>query len=107
MSARILIADDDPLQRRLLENLCNRLGYAAETLDDGEAALARLQAANSERIDLLILDLAMPGLDGLGLLARLKAAGDLLPVIVETTQGSVDSALSAIRAGASDFIVKP
>jgi len=107
MSARILIADHDPIQRGLLKNLCNRLGFAAETLDDGEAALARLQAANAYRIDLLILDLAMPGLDGLGLLARLKAAGDLLPVIVETTQGSVDSALSAIRAGASDFIVKP
>lgn len=107
MSARILIAENDPIQRRLLENLCNRLGFAACTADSGEAVLARLQAKNAERIDLLILDLAVPGLDVLGLLARLKAAGDLLPVIVGTTQDSVDSALSAIRAGASDFIVKP
>lgn len=107
MSARILIADDDPIQRRLLESLCNRLGYAAETVDGCDAAFARLQAADAVRIDLLILDLAMPSLGGLGLLARLKAAGALLPVIVQTAQGSIDSTLSAIRAGATDFIVKP
>ena len=107
MAARILIAENDPIQRRLLESLCNRFGYAAETAADGEAALTRLRSANAEKIDLLILDLGLPGLDGLGLLARLKAEGELLPVVVETTQGSVDSALSAIRAGASDFVVKP
>ncbi|HMF06366.1 MAG TPA: sigma-54 dependent transcriptional regulator [Methylocella sp.] len=107
MPARILIADDDPIQRRLLESLCNRFGYETEAAADGEAALARLKSHNAPKIDLLILDLVMPGLDGLGLLGRLKAAGETLPVIVETTQGATDSGLIAIRAGAADFIVKP
>jgi DNA-binding NtrC family response regulator len=107
MPARILIADDDAIQRRLLENLCNRFGYEVETAADGEAALARLRSPSAPKIDLLILDLVLPGLDGLGLLARLKATGETLPVIVETTQGSIDSGLSTIRAGAIDFVVKP
>ncbi len=107
MPARILIADDDPIQRRLLESLCNRFGYEVEAAGDGEAALARLKSQSAPKIDLLILDLVMPGLDGLGFLARLKSAGETLPVIVETTQGAIDSGLVAIRAGAADFLVKP
>jgi DNA-binding NtrC family response regulator len=107
MPARILIADDDPIQRRLLESLCNRFGYAVETAADGEATLARLKSQRASKINLLILDLVMPGLDGLGLLARLRSAGETLPVIVQTTQGATDSGISAIRAGAADFVVKP
>src|SRR5215470_9537736 len=107
MPARILIADDDPIQQRLLESLCNRLGYVVETAADGEAALARLKSPSGPKIDLLILDLVMPGLDGLGLLSRLQSARKTLPIIVEATQGAIDSVLSAIRAGAADFVVKP
>jgi DNA-binding NtrC family response regulator len=107
MPARILIADDDPIQQRLLESHCNRFGFEVETAADGEAVLARLKSRNAPKIDLLILDLMMPGLDGLGLLGRLKSAGETLPVIVETTQGAIDSGVFAIRAGAADFLVKP
>jgi len=107
MSARILIADDDPIQRQLLETLCNRFGYEAETADSGEAALARLRSQGLPPVGLLILDLVMPGLDGMAVLARLKESDSRLPVIVETTQNGVESALAAIRAGAHDFVVKP
>jgi DNA-binding NtrC family response regulator len=107
MSARILIADDDAIQRRLLESLCNRFGYEVETAPNGEETLFRLRSLSAPKIDLLILDLAMPGLDGMAVLARLKATGGTLPVIVATTQGSIDSGVSAIRAGANDFVVKP
>jgi DNA-binding NtrC family response regulator len=107
MPARILIADDDPIQRRLLESLCNRFGYEAETAADGETALIRLLSPAVPKIDLLILDLVMPGLDGFGLLSRLRLAGKMVPVIAETKQGAIDSGLCAIRAGAQDFVVKP
>jgi DNA-binding NtrC family response regulator len=106
MSARILIADDDPIQRRLLESLCNRFGYEVDTAASGEEALARLKSS-APPVSLLILDLVMPDLDGMAVLSRLKEAGENLPVIVETTQGSIESALAAIRAGAKDFVVKP
>lgn len=107
MPARILIADADPIHLRLLESLCNRFGYAAETAASGEAALARLKSPNGPKIDLLIFDLAMSGLDGSGLLARLKSPGDRVPFVVETEQGAMDAGLAAIRAGAADFVVKP
>jgi DNA-binding NtrC family response regulator len=107
MSAKILIADDDPVQRHLLESLCNRFGYEAETVASGEAALTRLCLPGAAQISLLILDLVMPDLDGMAVLARLKEAGAKLPIIVLTSQGGIESALAAIRAGANDFVVKP
>lgn len=107
MAARILIADSDPVQRRLLESLCNRLGYEAETAADGDATLARLLAKGQRNIDLLILDLTMPGFGGLDLLGRLKPAGKMLPVIAEAPRDAVGLGLCAIRAGARDFVVKP
>src|ERR1019366_8483558 len=107
MSAKILIADDDPVQRRHLESLCNRFGYEAETVASGEAALTRLRFPGAAKISLLILDLVMPDLDGMAVLARLKEAGAKLPIIILTSQGGIDSALAAIRAGANDFVVNP
>ncbi len=107
MSARILIADDDPIQRQLLETLCHRFGYEAETAESGEAALERLRAPGGDAICLLLLDLVMPDLDGMAVLARLKAASSKIPIVVLTSQGSVESALAAVRAGAQDFVVKP
>ena len=105
--ARILIVDDDPVQRRLLEGMLSRLGYEAVSVEDGEAALARLAAPQGPGFDLVLLDLLMPKLHGLVVLERMRALGLDLPVIVQTAQGSVDTAVSAIRAGAVDFVVKP
>ncbi len=107
MSARILIADDEPIQQRLLETLCHRFGYEAEAAGSGQEALARLNSPGADPISLLILDLVMPDLDGMAVLARLKEAGATLPIIALASQGGIESALAAIRAGAHDFVVKP
>ncbi len=107
MSCTILIVDDDPVQRRLLEAMVRRFGYASETADSGDAALKRLASANEPPVDLLILDLVMPDLDGMGVLTRLREAQRSLPTIVQTAHGSIEAVISAMRAGAIDFVVKP
>jgi DNA-binding NtrC family response regulator len=103
----ILIVDDDPVQCRLLEGMLQKSGYEVVTLDNGDAALTRLAGADGARIDCVILDLVMPNLDGLGVLARLRQAAITVPVIVQTAHGGIDNVVSAMRAGAVDFVVKP
>jgi DNA-binding NtrC family response regulator len=107
MISTILIADDDPVQRRLLEAMTRRFGYEAETVESGEAALARMERGDAPAIDLLILDLVMPDLDGMGVLARMRDRKNTTPVIVQTAHGSIEAVISAMRAGAYDFVVKP
>src|SRR5688572_5718900 len=107
MSAVVLVVDDDPVQRRLIENMVQRFGYKALTADGGDAAVKLLCGAEGERIDCVILDLVMPDLDGLGVLARMKEVGCNIPVIVQTAHGGIDNVVSAMRAGATDFVVKP
>ncbi len=107
MATTILIADDDAVQRRLVENMVQRSGYRTVTFDSGDAAIAYLTASDSEGADAMILDLVMPGLDGLGVLAKLREVNLSLPVIVQTAHGGIDNVVSAMRAGAHDFVVKP
>jgi DNA-binding NtrC family response regulator len=107
MTERVLIVDDDPVQRRLIENMVNRFGYEAVVVDGGDAAVAILAGADESRIDCMVLDLVMPDLDGLGVLAKLREAGVNLPVVVQTAHGGIDNVVSAMRAGAVDFVVKP
>src|SRR5271157_168211 len=107
MTALILVVDDDPIQRRLLEAMARRFGYDVETLESGETALARLQAADRPPVSLLILDLVMPDLDGMTVLARMRQRDIAVPAIVQTAHGSIEAVISAMRAGAIDFVVKP
>lgn len=72
MVAAILIVDDDPVQRRLLENMVRRFGYEAVVVEGGDAAVAALMGPEARRIDAVVLDLVMPDLDGLGVLARMR-----------------------------------
>src|SRR5579862_4962505 len=103
----ILIVDDDPVQCRLLEGMLQKSGYETVVFDNGDAALSLLGGADGGRIDCVILDLVMPNLDGLGVLARLRQASINVPVIVQTAHGGIDNVVSAMRAGAIDFVVKP
>jgi DNA-binding NtrC family response regulator len=103
----ILIVDDDPVQCRLLEGMLHKFEYAARTRDNGDAALALLTGPDGADIDCVILDLVMPNLDGLGVLAKMRQAGLAVPVIVQTAHGGIDNVVSAMRAGAVDFVVKP
>ncbi|MGI8527830.1 MAG: sigma-54-dependent transcriptional regulator [Pseudolabrys sp.] len=107
MSQVVLIVDDDPVQRRLLENMVQRFGYQAMTAGSGDEAASILCGAAGARIDCVVLDLVMPGLDGLGVLSRMREAGRTVPVIVQTAHGGIDNVISVMKAGAIDFVVKP
>src|SRR6202049_360520 len=107
MAASIVIADDDAVQRRLVENMVQKCGYEAVVVDSGDAAIAMLTGPDASAIDAMILDLVMPGLDGMGVLAKIREAGLNIPVIVQTAHGGIDNVVSAMRAGAKDFVVKP
>src|SRR3954465_13401944 len=107
MAELILIVDDDPVQRRLLEAMARRFGYEVMIADGGDAAVNALTGPDGARIDCVILDLVMPDLDGYGVLARMRDAGLTTPAIVQTAHGGIDTVVSAMRAGAMDFVVKP
>jgi DNA-binding NtrC family response regulator len=107
MAETILIVDDDPVTRRLLETTIGRFGYQVVTVDGGDAAVALLTGEADKTFDAVVLDLVMPDLDGMGVLARLREAGIAVPVIVQTAHGGIDNVVSAMRAGAIDFVVKP
>src|SRR5262245_51813002 len=112
MRERILIVVDDPVERRLLDQMVRQFGYEPAVAASGEAALAALTGTNGTRIDAVVLDLITPDLDGVGVLAKMCAAGLAVPVIVQTTDDSIDNvaaggAAAAMRAGATDFVGKP
>src|SRR6202048_1469823 len=107
MAASILIADDDAVARRLVENMVQKCGYETVVDYSGYAATASLTAPYAPVVDAMVLDLVMPGLDGMGVLAKIREAGLTIPVIVQTAHGGIDNVVSAMRAGAQDFVVKP
>lgn len=107
MTATVLVVDDDPVQRRLLDAMLRRFGYDVATAETGDAAVRLLSGGEGERFDAVVLDLVMPDLDGMGVLAALRERGIETPVIVQTAHGSIETVVSAMRAGAVDFVVKP
>ncbi len=107
MAERILIVDDDPVQRRILEAAIQRFGFETATAETGDEAIAALSAHRANEIVLIVLDLVMPDLDGMGTLERMRREGIYRPVIVQTAHGGIDTVVSAVRAGAIDFFVKP
>ena len=107
MAASILIVDDDAVQRRLVENMVQKCGYETIVVDSGDAAIAALTTPDAPAVDAVVLDLVMPGLDGMGVLDKIREGGLNVPVIVQTAHGGIDNVISAMRAGAQDFVVKP
>ncbi|PDQ22306.1 sigma-54-dependent Fis family transcriptional regulator [Mesorhizobium sanjuanii] len=107
MTGSILIVDDDPVQRRLLEAAVTKFGHTAIVADSGEAGLDVLDGPNARDVSVVILDLVMPGLDGIGVLKAMRERGIQVPVIVQTAQGGIETVVSAMRHGAFDFVVKP
>jgi DNA-binding NtrC family response regulator len=97
MTSRVLIIDDDPTQRRILEEMIKRLGLSALAVDGGARALEILQGPQSSGIELIILDLMMPGMDGLQFLELTQSLRNGLPVIVQTAQGSIETVVRAMR----------
>jgi two-component system response regulator AtoC len=103
-SAKVLVADDDRTIRRNLVLLLRSEGYQTLEADDGNAALARIA---TDAPDAVLLDLKMPGRDGLDVLAALGPALAELPVIVVTAFGASSVAIEAMRRGAYDYLTKP
>mgnify|MGYP003349961446 CR=1 FL=1 len=105
MAESILIVDDDPVQRRLLEAAIGRLGLVTLTAPGGSPALDILFSPKADQISLMLLDLVMPDVDGLQVLTKLRAVNPDMPVIVLTAKGGIDSAVEAMRA--SRVVARP
>ena len=102
---RVLIVDDEPSQRTGLAAMLSAWGMKPETASDGIEALQRL---NSFPADVIITDLNMPGLDGFGLLQRLRESGEMPPTLVLTAYGSIETAVQTVHElGAFWFVEKP
>src|SRR5213593_4782938 len=102
----ILIVDDDPLNRRLLTKSLEDEGHRTTAVADGFAALSTLEA---DRPDVVLLDIEMPGLDGIEVLERIKADKDLrhTPVIMISGVDDAESIVRCIETGADDYLPKP
>ncbi|MGE5319204.1 MAG: sigma-54-dependent transcriptional regulator [Hyphomicrobiaceae bacterium] len=101
---QILVVDDEPKMRRVLEIMLQKMGHRVLGASNGVEALALFQA-NS--VDLVITDLRMPEMNGLELLAALRAQGSDVPVMVITAHGTIETAVEAMKHGASDYILRP
>jgi DNA-binding NtrC family response regulator len=107
MASRVLIVEDEAAQRRILEETVKRLGFDVSIAESGVRGLDVLRSAGGASVELVILDLMMPEMGGLEFLEKLQAIRGDLPVIVQTSQGSIETVIKAMRAGADDFVVKP
>jgi two-component system phosphate regulon response regulator OmpR len=107
-SQRIWVVDDDPELGRMLAAYLGDQGYEVRILHDGAQLLARLQGRlGGERPDLLVLDLMLPGEDGLQLLRRLRDGGDDLPVVMLTARADAVDRIIGLEQGADDYLGKP
>jgi two-component system, NtrC family, response regulator AtoC len=102
--SRVLVIDDDASLRFTLEAVLSDAGMTVETSDGGAAGLAAFDARGA---DVVLTDLAMPDVDGMQVLARLRASDPSVPVLMLTAHGSERAAVAAIKAGAFDYLPKP
>jgi DNA-binding response OmpR family regulator len=102
--ARVMVVDDDVTVREVVVTYLRAAGYDVGEAADGEAALADLR---EERADLVVLDLMLPGIDGLEVCRRVRAKGDDVPVIMLTALGSETDRVIGLERGADDYVTKP
>jgi two-component system response regulator MprA len=103
-SVRVLVVDDEPAVRQALDRALRFEGFQTELAEDGQAALL----AHAQRAaDAIVLDVAMPRLDGLEVCRRLRSAGDSTPILLLTARAAVDERVAGLDAGADDYLVKP
>ena len=103
---RLLVVEDEEKLARALRRGLEQEGYAVDVLHDGERALARL-AHEHEQYDVAVLDIVLPGLDGLTLCRRLRDRGVSLPVLMLTARDSTSDKVAGLDSGADDYLVKP
>jgi DNA-binding NtrC family response regulator len=103
----LMLVDDEPAQCRLVSAIAGRAGWRTIFARDAETAIAMLGTQEGMMLDAIILDQWVPGSDAAVLIAELKSRRPALPVLLLTAVGSTESAIEAMRAGASDYIIKP
>src|ERR1035437_3386522 len=101
---QILVVDDEPKIRRVLEIMLHKMGHRVLAAGNGREALAIFQ---NHSVDLVITDLRMPEMDGIALLAALRAQESEVPVVVITAHGTIETAVTAMKHGACDYILRP
>jgi two-component system, OmpR family, response regulator MprA len=106
MDMSILVVDDDQAVRDALRRALGMQGYGVELAADGNEALARL-VTDGGSVELLIVDVLMPGMDGLELTRHLRAQGNSLPILMLTARDQVSDRVAGLEAGADDYLVKP
>lgn len=104
MGSRILVVDDDRKLRDMLRRALEGAGFEVETAEDGGRALA---AVSAHAPDLMVLDVLMPGVDGLGVARRLRERGDTTPILMLTARDSISDRVKGLDAGADDYLIKP
>jgi two-component system response regulator MprA len=104
VTAAVLVVDDDGPIRRMLERTLAAEGYGVSSAGDGGAALAAIERATP---DLVVLDVGLPGLDGLAVCRRLRRKGLGLPILLLTARDAVPDRVAGLDAGADDYLVKP
>jgi two-component system response regulator MprA len=102
--ARILVVDDDPPLRRMLERTLDAEGFEVTVAADGGAALVAVERSVP---DVIVLDVALPGLDGLAVCRRLRGRGLPTPILMLTARDGVPDRVAGLEAGADDYLVKP
>jgi DNA-binding NtrC family response regulator len=105
MTKTVLVVDDDPTQRRLIQAVLERDGFAVAHAQSGDEAIQHLTSGAA--VDVVLLDLVMPGISGQDTLIEMRARSFNQPVIVLTATGGIDTVVSAMQSGACDFFVKP
>ena len=103
----LMLVDDEPAQCRLVTAIAGRAGWRTIVARDAETAIAMLGTQDGMMLDAILIDQWVPGADSAALIAELKSRRPALPVLLLTAVGSNDSAIEAMRAGASDYIIKP
>ena len=103
-AAKILVVDDEASIRFFLREVLERDGHIVTPVDSGEAAL---QYAQAENFDLALIDLRLPGMDGMQVLKTLRQTSPNTAIIVLTAHASLETAVEALRQGAHDYLFKP
>lgn len=101
---RVLIVEDDPMIGAAVQTALKAASYAADWITDGQTAL---DATRSHSYDLVLLDLGLPGKDGLDVLASLRAQENTIPLLIMTARDGLDDRLSGLDGGADDYVLKP
>ena len=104
IGSKILLVDDEVIFTRNMKRLLDARGYRTQAVNSGAEAIRALE---NETVDVVVLDLKMPGMDGLTTLKEIKKLGLFTQTLMLTGHGSIDSALEAVKLGAYDYLTKP